>query len=121
MKNPFRKQVEELPVPQEPRIAGCGKPYHSLAAKQVFIDVMMCVSDARRPPAPGEGFVDGAIRLDRAIEVASEYCNDELAARMKVLREAAIDESENRGSPEATRAALQHFTLGCRVALGTND
>jgi hypothetical protein len=104
----------------EPRLVGCDEPQYSNAAKEAFISVIMKVAVARRLPDRNEGFADGVTELDRAIEVAEIFCNPELLDRMRALREAAIQESMG-GPAKATRAAQDHFTLGCRLALGTND
>lgn len=108
------------PAPLKPLLKGWDEPHYSNAAKEAFISVIMKVSVARRQPGRDEGFADGVTELDQAIETAEVFCNPELLDRMRALREAAIQESMG-GPAEATRAAQDHFTLGCRLALGTND
>lgn len=115
-----RKEEEQEPVPQVPRLAGWDEPHYSHTAKEAFLDVLMKVSEACRPPSKGEGLTDSAVELDRAMDVATLFCNGELLDRMRALRNAAIEESMG-GSREKTRAAQKHFTDGCRQALGTND
>lgn len=120
MKNPFKRQAEGAPVPREPRIAGRDDPHPNPVAMDAFKDVVMRVPDARRPARPGESATDPLLRLDQAIEAATPYCNQELLARMEALREAVVEESMG-GPAAATVAAQQHFTLGCRKALGLTD
>lgn len=122
MKNPFRrKEGMATPGHQEPRLAGFDEPKYSPAAKDAFIEVLLKVPATCRPPGTDAGFTDAATDLKRAIQAADLYCNAELTGRMNALWEAAVQESMGGGSPEATRAAQQHFTVGCRLALGTND
>jgi hypothetical protein len=112
------------PEPQ-PYLNGESEPHYSndlvrQAAKEAFIDVLMKVPPVRRLPGENEGFADRILELDRAIGVARVFCNEELLRRMDVLREAAI-EAATGGDAEPVRTAQAHFTLGCRLALGTND
>lgn len=122
MKNPFRKKTVQMPsVPQEPRLSGYTEPHHSVAAKGAFAEVILKVYEVQRGPGRSEGAVGSVTELKRAVQTAGLYCNAELTSRMNALWEAVVEESMGGGSAEATRAARNHFTLGCRLALGTND
>lgn len=113
------KTGEKDAAPQEPRLLG-HEPYYSVSAKDAFIDVLTKGSAVHRPGL-ALSYTDAAVELERAIEVASLYCNEELKGRMLAFRDAVIELSMGGGSADEERAAREHFTLGCRLALGTND
>lgn len=114
------KADEKEATPQEPRLLGHDDPHYSVSAKDAFIDVLTKGSATHRPGL-ALSYTDAAVELEQAIEVASLYCNEELKGRMFAFRDAVIELSMGGGSEEEERAARQHFTLGCRLALGTND
>lgn len=105
---------------QEPRLLGYDKPYYSVGARDAFLDVLVRGSAASRPTLTLSQ-PDAVRELDRAVLKASAYCNKELEALMLAFRDAAIELSTGGCSEEAVRAARDHFALGCRLALGTND
>jgi hypothetical protein len=114
------KTDEKEVVPQEPRLLGHDDPYYSVSAKDAFIDVLTKGSAVYRPGL-ALSYTDAAVELEQAIKVASLHCNEELKGRMLAFRDAVIELSMGGGSEEEERVARQHFTLGCRLALGTND
>jgi hypothetical protein len=114
------KTEEKEAAPQEPRLLGHDEPHYSVSAKDAFIDVLTKGSAVHRPGL-ALSYTDSATDLERAIEVASLYCNEELKRRMLAFRDAVIELSMGGGSEEEEQTARQHFTLGCRLALGTND
>lgn len=117
-----RRKPGEQP-PQEPWLNGMDRPHYSKAAADRFIEVIMKASDVQRPGRIGadhQSDVDRAVKLDEAIEKALVFCNGELLARMKAFRDAVIEESMGGGSKAETDLAREHFTAGCRHALG-ND
>lgn len=107
-------------APQEPRLLGYDEPYYSGGAKDAFLDVLVKGSAVYRPSATFSS-TDAAVELERAINTASLYCNKELEARMLAFRDAVIELSMGGGSEAEEQAAREHFILGCRLALGTND
>jgi hypothetical protein len=116
------RRVKEVSTarPQEPRLIGEAEPQYSVSAEEAFIDVLTKGSVAYQPFLTVDS-ADPVRDLDRAVQTALLHCNRELQARMLTFRDAAIARSRGGGSEEEVNAALEHFTLGCRLALGTND
>jgi hypothetical protein len=119
-----RKQQDQEPEkPQEPLLFGQDEPRQSKKAADLFIEVIMKAADAQRPGRIGASHssdVDRAQELEKAFEDAAEHCNEELLSRMRAFRDAVIELSMGGGSEQEVRAAREHFTTGCRHALG-ND
>lgn len=117
-----QKEVTDMP-PQEPRLLGLDRAQYSQSAADAFIEVVMKAADAQRPGRIGadhEGPLDRATALKDAVDIASVYCNEELLSRMRAFQEAVIEESMGGGSKARTDAARDHFTTGCRRALGSD-
>lgn len=92
--------------PQEPRLSGQTEPIFSKGAMNNFAQVLNA---------------DTPLELRDAVNFASLHCNRELLARMHDYRDAVIELSEGAGSKEDVNTAREHFILGCRLALDTND
>lgn len=121
----FGRRQKETPEPvvQEPWLLGMNRAHYSQGASNAFIEVVMKAADAQRPGRIGadhESQLDRTNALKAAVDIASLYCNSELLVRMHAFQEAVIEESVGGGSREETSAARNHFTAGCRHALG-ND
>jgi ATP phosphoribosyltransferase len=102
-----------------PRLFNETDPCYSTAAEDAFVEVLSTGSILWN-----EGLAigkDSLLDFKAALAVASLYCNEELLARMRAFRNAVFDYSAGRGSEDVVNDAHEHFILGCRLALGTND
>jgi hypothetical protein len=113
------KETGDAGDPQ-PRLLGETEPYYSPSAKRAFAEVL---TKARGVEMSSHGEADqkDAIRsLEDAVEVASLYCNDELLRRAHTFQAAVLACGRGEASGVEMGTARENFTLGCRLALGTD-
>jgi hypothetical protein len=103
---------------QEPRLFNEVNPCYSTIAQGAFVEVL---SEGSMLCHKGLFSKSSACDFKEALAVASLYCNEELLSRMYAFRNAVLDQSSGKGSEDAVTDAREHFILGCRLALGTND
>lgn len=119
-----KTEDEKPPTGQRPRIRGHVGAFYVQRASEAFIEVIMKASDAQRPGRIGaehSSDVDRAQVLEAAVSVAALYCNEELLSRLHAFRDAVLELTMGGGSEAEVRAAREHFTKGCREALGTDQ
>lgn len=119
-----KPEDEKPPTGQRPRIRGHVEAFYVQRASEAFIEVIMKASDAQRPGRIGADHssdVDRAQVLEAAASVAALYCNEELLSRLHSFRDAVLELTMGGGSEAEVRAAREHFTKGCREALGTDQ
>lgn len=119
-----KPEDEKPPTGQTPRIRGHVGAFYVQRASEAFIEVIMKASDAQRPGRIGADHssdVDRAQALEAAVSVAALYCNEELLSRLHAFRDAVLELTMGGSSEAELRAAREHFTKGCREALGTDQ
>lgn len=106
----------------KPRLAGQSNPFYSLGASDSFVEVLLAAMDIERPNRVGasHSYTESGTRLSAAVDKASLWCNKELLDRMHAFRDAVLDESCGESDGSRSREAREHFTSGCRQALGTD-
>lgn len=119
----FGKRPPEKPA-RQPRLEGHAEPYYSDGAKRAFVNVLTAAADAQRPGRIGadhDSVLDRTQRLDEAVAIAGLFCNAELIDRLSAFRDAVIEWTMTESNANELAGARNHFTEGCRIALGTND